>query len=259
MTEADLNAFARQTRGAIEARIVEVSEQIRQMPEGLQKGRIRQQLWGLRQMLSPASGYFSQAGQDHFLEKQVFKGKRGGTFVEIGAYDGVTGSNALFFETHRAWSGLLVEADPALCAEARRNRRPPCLHTAIAAEPGEVEFLSVSEGYRQMGGILGSMGETERAAIEADPRSKTETIRVPARTLASVLREHGMFAVDYLSMDIEGAELGVLEGFPFAEFSVTAWTIEANANAQKIVDLMTAQGYAFLGVIGVDLVFALKA
>ncbi|MCT8158848.1 FkbM family methyltransferase [Pseudoruegeria sp. SHC-113] len=258
MTETDLAQFTSQTRQALETRLADATAQIRALPEGLQKGRMRQQAWGLQQMLAPASGYFSQAGQDHFLEEHVFRGKRGGVFVEVGAYDGVSGSNGLFFELLRGWTGLLIEADPALCAKVRASRSQPCLQTAIAAEAGEVSFLSVSAGYTQMGGIVDSLGAREKAAIEADPRSRTETITVPARRLADVLREQGLYKIDYLSLDIEGAELGVLEGFPFSEFRITAWTIEANNHAQRIVDLMLAKGYAFLGVVGVDLVFALK-
>ena len=33
-----------------------------------------------------------------------------GTFLEIGARDGVGGSNSLFFERHAGWSGFCVEA-----------------------------------------------------------------------------------------------------------------------------------------------------
>ena len=35
-----------------------------------------------------------------------------GFFVEIGAYDGETGSNTLFLEKHKSWDGLLIEANP---------------------------------------------------------------------------------------------------------------------------------------------------
>ena len=38
--------------------------------------------------------------------------KTNGFFIEAGAFDGVTLSNSLFFELHRGWSGLLVEAHP---------------------------------------------------------------------------------------------------------------------------------------------------
>ena len=42
--------------------------------------------------------FYSQSGQDRFLLENFFRGKRGGVFVDVGAYDGETYSNTLFFE-----------------------------------------------------------------------------------------------------------------------------------------------------------------
>jgi hypothetical protein len=36
----------------------------------------------------------------------------GGYYVELGANDGVTQSNSLYFEKHRSWCGVLVERSP---------------------------------------------------------------------------------------------------------------------------------------------------
>lgn len=41
--------------------------------------------------------FFSQVGQDKFLLDHIFRGKRKGTFVDVGAYDGERFSNTLFF------------------------------------------------------------------------------------------------------------------------------------------------------------------
>ena len=48
-----------------------------------------------------------------------------GTFLEIGARDGVGGSNSLFFERHAGWSGFCVEAKRQHFEKLRRNR-PAC-------------------------------------------------------------------------------------------------------------------------------------
>ena len=37
--------------------------------------------------------FYSQVGQDRFLLENFFRGKRGGVFVDVGAYDGETYSN----------------------------------------------------------------------------------------------------------------------------------------------------------------------
>ena len=42
--------------------------------------------------------YYSQFKQDQFLEEVVFKGYKNGTFVDVGAHDGVSINNTLYFE-----------------------------------------------------------------------------------------------------------------------------------------------------------------
>ncbi|MEM7189422.1 MAG: methyltransferase, partial [Pseudomonadota bacterium] len=64
------------------------------------------------------------------MDGQFFRGKRNGTFVEIGGYDGITGSNCLFFELMRGWSGLLIEPSPMFHAQAAAFRRATCRHVA---------------------------------------------------------------------------------------------------------------------------------
>jgi hypothetical protein len=58
---------------------------------------------------------FSQHGQDAFVYETFFKNDGGqGFFVDVGAYDGVTFSNSLFFERHLGWSGICIAATSCL-------------------------------------------------------------------------------------------------------------------------------------------------
>ena len=62
--------------------------------------------------------FHSQVGQDRFLLENFFRGRRNGVFVDIGAYDGETFSNSLFFERTMGWTGLCVEPLPS--ADSKR-------------------------------------------------------------------------------------------------------------------------------------------
>jgi hypothetical protein len=73
-------------------------------------------------------GYYSQLGEDETLHKWIFnnteKDQNPGIFVEIGALDGVTYSNTLFFERMFDWRGVLIEAQPENARRLLRvNRR----------------------------------------------------------------------------------------------------------------------------------------
>jgi FkbM family methyltransferase len=219
------------------------------------RGRVNQMIWDCETALGHTKKFFSQSGQDAWLNANLFKNKHGGTFVEIGGYDGVIGSNCLFFEMMRGWTGLLAEPAPALHAQAEIARRCPCLRVAIAQAEGEAEFLDVQAGMVQMSGLIESYDANQRAAVEADPRHKGTVIKVPTRPLARILDEHGLTEIDYISLDVEGGEMDVLSTFPFEKYQITAWTIENNTGASEIPELMKTKGYRLAEALGMDDVY----
>lgn len=231
-------------------------ETIVKLPDSPQRGRLIQEHWTALRMLGQNERFFSQAGQDEILDRVVFRGRRGGIFVEIGAYDGIAGSNTLFFEIFRGWSGLLIEASPRLYARARSLRSTPCLQVAVAPDAGYAEFLDVQRGYEQMGGLVTSLGERAKEMIEADPRTVSEVIRVPTRPLADILTDQGFSRIDYISIDVEGGELAVLSTFPFDRFEIGVWSVEVNDASPQIARVMSDAGFQLVGHVGADQLYA---
>ncbi len=219
-------------------------------------GRLRQNAWRAAQMQAGERWrWFSQAGQDRFLDEQVFRGKRGGVFIDIGAYDGWTGSNTLFFEINRGWSGLLVEPSPQFAAQARACRRAPLAECAVGGSDGEAQFLNITAGYTQMSGLAKTYDPGLRAQVEADSRFHGEMLTVSLRRLETLLAEHGISDIDYVSLDVEGGEEAVLASFDFARFPVRAWTIENNTQRGAIAQAMGAAGYRLVTHVGVDEIY----
>ncbi|HUI61784.1 MAG TPA: FkbM family methyltransferase [Steroidobacteraceae bacterium] len=70
--------------------------------------------------------FFSRAGQDRFLFENFFRGRRNGIFVDVGAGDGETGSNTLFFERFMDWRGLCIEPRPEAFAKLTSRRKASC-------------------------------------------------------------------------------------------------------------------------------------
>ena len=230
----------------------ELHELLRQITNARARGQINHRIWEIECALGSRRNFFSQSGQDAFLDERVFKGRRGGTFVEIGGYDGVTGSNCLFFELFRGWHGVLIEPSPTQHAKAAQCRRAQCLQVALADAPGEAEFLDIREGYSQMSGLTASYDAGLRKTVESDPRHKGELITVAVTTLPDILDARGMTEVDYISLDVEGGEMAILSAFPFDRYEVTAWTIENNLANTEIPDLMQDRGYRRIEALGVD-------
>src|SRR4051812_26857466 len=90
--------------------------------------------------------YYSQCGQDRFIDQQVFKERTQGTFMEIGAYDGVTFSNTVAFERFRNWTGICIEPIPERFHMLAANRKAICRQVCLSDKPGNVEFTVVDGG-----------------------------------------------------------------------------------------------------------------
>ena len=198
--------------------------------------------------------FFSQFGQDRYLYRHLFENKRDGIFVDVGAYDGLTASNTLFFEKFLGWKGVCVEPDPAQFAKLVTFRSCTCVQTCIAEKDGTARFLSVTDGLTQMGGLVDHYDPQDLKMVSE--RSATKIVSLATRRLDAVLKEHNVSAIDFLSIDTEGSELSILRSFDLARFKVRALSVENNRNASHIPDYMQGLGYRRIVRLGVDDIYA---
>jgi len=222
--------------------------------QGPARGPLHQLLWRCRRHLTHPL-YVSQAGQDHFIDQHITQGKREGIFVDVGGYDGITGSNSYFFEAVRGWSGILIEPVPEHCDVARSVRQCPCVQECVAAAEGTQEFLQVREGYTQMSGLLTSYDDALLEQVRSGSGHEEAVWQLDTVPLATLLRRHGLTHVDCLFLDIEGAELDVLRSFDPREFHISVCCIENNTGGPELQELMSAMGYRRVEFIGMDEIY----
>jgi FkbM family methyltransferase len=194
--------------------------------------------------------FFSQFGQDRYLNQHVFENKRDGVFVDVGAYDGLTGSNTLFFEKFQGWRGICIEPDGAQYAKLSAVRSCECVQACIADRDSMARFLSVTDGLTMMGGLVDHYEPGDLKMVSE--RSGSRIINLATRRLDAVLNEHNVTAIDYLSVDTEGSELAILRSLDFARFKVRALSVENNRNLPQIPDHMRSAGYSRIARLGVD-------
>jgi len=221
---------------------------------GRRRAVLTRQMHEIQRMLNISDPYASQAGQDRVIDR-LLREKNSGVFLDVGGYDGVTGSNSLFFEMHRGWKGALIEPVSAFLDKARIARRCECYRYAVASQKGEAEFLSVTSGYTQMGGLKDSYDTDLLKKVRQNPNHKEETLMVPTRTLADLIEETGQGLPDFISLDIEGGEMAVLQQFDFDAYPVPIWTIENNAADSDLPTLMKKNGYDLVEFCGPDEIY----
>ncbi len=219
------------------------------------KGFVRMHLWQVEKQLGLHARYFSQAGQDRYLDERIFRSKRNGTFVEIGGYDGWMGSNCVFFEKVLGWTGLVVEASPQFVQRIGETRSAEVVHAAVSDQDGTAEFLEVTSGLTQMGGLMDHYPGEALGRIRRDKRHAETVVTVPATRLDTLLRARGLQKIDYCSIDVEGAERAVLRSLDFDEFDIAALSIENNRSGPapaSYADIMGPAGYRQVAVLGKD-------
>jgi FkbM family methyltransferase len=197
-------------------------------------------------------GPHAQFGEDRILQS-IFGSQEHGYCVEVGAYDGITGSATYLFE-RKGWECLVVEPVPELAEKIRQNRRCVVASCAVSAQEGEATFY-VADHAEQLSTLeltpdkeewIQSLGGTLR------------TITVPIRTLDSLLDEAGFPRIDFMTIDVEGHELDVLRGLELERHRPRVVIVEENVlrGTSDIVRHMAQHGYVNFRRTGVNEWFA---
>lgn len=217
---------------------------------------------------------WSQYSQDLWVDT-YFGQKKNGTFIEVGGFDGETHSNTLLLEKERGWQGLLIEANPySFQVMETKGRACWMVHTCLRTN----RFSQLH--FKLAGGITSAL---ETASAEHQERIRKdipqyshqpnwkgagETRCLPCADIETVLEKTTLWplgsknvTIDYFSLDVEGAELDLLEilldetkQLP----KIRLFTIEMQENTLAIRRFLAAKNYVEIATVGIDSVFVLK-
>ncbi|MDI6774066.1 MAG: FkbM family methyltransferase [Verrucomicrobiota bacterium] len=197
----------------------------------------------------PHTPYHSQYGQDEYLDTEVFLGLENGFFLDIGAHDGVTFSNTLFFEERRGWKGICVEPNRQCYELLTQNRRCACVLGCVSNHAGKAKFWEVSGPSSSLSGIPGKLHLRHRERIHAETGErggKIEEIEITCLPLEALLRQYAIARVHYCSIDTEGGELDILNTIDFSTRRIDIFTVENNYGDTRIRRFLEQRGYRLL-------------
>lgn len=193
--------------------------------------------------------YYGQWETDKVIESYFAEGHKG-ICIEVGAANGVKGSNTLYFE-ERGWKALCIEPNTKY-KESLEKHRKLVRYYACADKRGTFPLSVYRVGKNNIMSSLTSLKPDKRLVEDhRDIINEQFTIDVQVETLSWILENtvpktpfEERANIDFITVDTEGTELDVLKGFDFNKYNVKLFVVENNYNDPEIQYFMKEKGYA---------------
>ena len=107
-----------------------------------------------------SENYKSQIGQDKYISGVIFKNKKNGYFIELGAVDGIKLSNTYYFEKELNWKGICIEPNLKYKELLSSNRNCHTATELVYSTSGEYKEFSVVNS-DELSGMSNHLGNIE--------------------------------------------------------------------------------------------------
>lgn len=211
-----------------------------------------------RTLTAYSDTFYSQWDQDKFLIDEIFHYKQEGYFVDIGATNGVHINNTYYMEKNLKWRGVCIEPQSDFFSKLCKNRTCACLDVVLDSCEQTVEFFDGDTEGCTAGGIIATDTDNTPNHIHIQHLPKNMKHLRKTKPLDMVLKECGAPPViDYLSIDVEGAESRILMPFSLDDWRVLVLSIERPK--PELQEKLLQNGYTYLVQIGEDKIYVHKS
>lgn len=211
---------------------------------------------------STATIFYSQCGEDlevyiEFFHKEIDLFKNNGTYIEMGASDGVKFSNTKYFEDEHGFTGILIEPVKKFHQILKLTRKDNKIYNcAVNEKNGKVEILVGQPG--QGDAWVSGMPQTMSKKHLKDWHSGNKNIEfVDSKKLSDIFEESETKYIDIFSLDVEGAEYEVFKTMNW-DIPVYVMIIELNEREdeqEKDVqcrDMLKSNSFKFFKRVGLS-------
>jgi FkbM family methyltransferase len=199
----------------------------------------------------------SQSGEDIVL-LQWFENLCNGTYIEMGANDGITFSNTYMYNHALHWKGLLIEPNTKSYNALVQNRphEIALVHAAVCDTEQTVHF--VSSTVNLVSGIFEFASPSFRNYWWGNVTWDSPNVEaITCKPLQYIIQDHWggedkePVWIDFFSLDVEGAELQVLQSVNFDKVGFGVIFLEADEHSEDkniaVREYLISKGYSYTG------------
>jgi len=207
--------------------------------------------------------YYSQCGQDKFVNETYFKNLRDGVFVDIGAHDGISISNTYFFEKELGWTGICVEPIPRIFKQLKKNRNCILVKGCVSDWSGTGQFYMINGYCEMLSGLVNKFDPRHVNRINYEiaasgSQCSYNIINVKCYLFNELMEKHGITHINFLSLDTEGGEFDIISTIDFSRYQIDVITLEDNYGDSRFIPFLEQKGFTFVRSLDQDLVFVNK-
>lgn len=186
---------------------------------------------------------YGQEGEDLILDRMLDRQSQG-FYVDVGAHHPARFSNTYLFYRN-GWSGINIDAEPGAMEKFRKVRpRDINIECGVGSKPGRLAFYRFNEP------ALNTFDQHEARLKDSPPYKLIDTVDVEVQRLDELLMRYlpKNQQIDFLSIDVEGKDLEVLQSSNWEQFRpriVLAETLRTD-----ILQMRECPVVQFLGSVG---------
>ena len=167
-----------------------------------------------------------------------------GYFIDLAANDWKYLSNTYSLERYGGWNGLCIEPN-SIYWEGYLNRR--CMMVSAVISNSNDDLIQFATGNEAFGGII----DTDSAKVRPKEKFKkrNEVKKFYTVNISNIFEKFAVpSTIQYISLDVEGAEERIIESFPWIAYTVLAFTIERPS--KKVLEILEDENFVEIGVLG---------
>jgi len=158
--------------------------------------------------------WFGQHGQDVAVAK-FFNFKKNGYFVDLASNDAVWASNTFALEQNLEWKGICIEANPVYWYRLSFRTNCHVVGTVVGGKDYEEIEVNLPEDPKVGGPFGGIVGKDFDNKPKKNAKKDASEKRYTASLMSILEKFNAPRVIDYLSLDVEGAEEFIMKDFPF--------------------------------------------